>query len=124
MYFLRTKAKVRPLDDSCHHYLTIKAIRGDSVMDEMQDELKALDAEYEAFANGRTDAEIENDLRQSRAEVQKKISESARESVPKLEKAYEEIGRISHEIADQQTDPIKKAQFAKILAANERKIRK
>ena len=93
-------------------------------MNDLKDELKSLDAEYEAFANGRTDAEIENDLRQSRAEVQKKISESARESVPKLEKAYEEIGRTLHEIADQQTDPIEKSQFAKILAAHERKKRK
>ena len=93
-------------------------------MNDLKDELKSLDAEYEAFANGRTDAEIENDLRQSRAEVQKKISESARESVPKLEKACEEIGRISHEIADQQTDPIKKAEFSKILSAHKRKKRK
>ena len=93
-------------------------------MNDLKDKQKAFDAEYEAFANGRTDAEIKNDLRQSRAEVLKKIGESAREQAPKLEKACEEIEHTLHEIVDQQTDPIKKAQFAKILAAHERKIRK
>ena len=93
-------------------------------MNDLQDKLKTFDAEYEAFANGRTDAEIKNDLQQRQAEVLRKIGESVRESVPKLEKACEEIGRISHEIADQQTDPIKKAQFSKILSAHKRKKRK
>ena len=56
-------------------------------MNDLKDKLKAIDAEYEAFANGRTEEEIQNDLRQSRAEVQKKIGEAAHEHVPKQEKA-------------------------------------